>query len=395
MERRTATATPAVPALAAGSTSILVALTLAHMVNDSFTSLLTPLLPQIRTSFGVTIAQTAFLVAVSAFVGSVLQPVFGLLADHMDRRLLTAVGPALAGLGMTLMGVAPSFAVLALLVALGGVGSAIFHPASVAYVHQGARPEQRGLFNAIFSAGGTAGLAVGPLAATTLGLGRLPWLLPVGLAVGAICYAVTPSTRVASRTPRGWRDYSTVFRGPIRLLWAMSVLRSLSTVSYQALIGFALAARGFDRHIGPSLAVFGISAALGGIAGGQISDRIGRVRVLRSSVLVTIPLFIALVYSAPSMWWYYPLTALVGALVNANVPVSVVTAQEYAPDHVATASAMMMGFAWGTSGVLFMFVGSLADVTSPRFAMAASILMLLPAFWLTLRLPEPAVHRSA
>jgi len=101
------------------------------------------------------------------------------------------------------------------------------------------------------------------------------------------------------------------------------------------------------------------------------------------------------VFSTPAGWWYYPLTALVGALVNANVPVSVVTAQEYAPGHVATASAMMMGFAWGTSGVLFLLVGSLADVTSPRFAMVTSILMLLPALWLTLRLPEPERHRSA
>ncbi|MBC7788824.1 MAG: hypothetical protein H7Z74_02660 [Anaerolineae bacterium] len=76
--------------------------------------------------------------------------------------------------------------------------------------------------------------------------------------------------------------------------------------------------------------------------------------------------------------------------MNANLPVAVVAAQEYAPRHVATASALMMGFTWGTAGVLFLAAGKLADVTSPTTAMTASILALLPAFWMTLKLPEPA-----
>lgn len=377
------------PAAAASGTTILVVLSASHLINDSYTSLLTPLLPQLRDSYGTSIAQTAVLVAVSSFVGSMLQPLFGLLADHSDRRLLAALGPALAGLGMTLMGYAPTFGALAMLVALGGVGSALFHPSAVAYVHQGARAEKRGLYAALFSAGGTAGLAVGPLVATALSLRSLPFLLPAGLAIGLVSWFVTPSTRSAARSTSGWRDYAAVFRGPIRLLWGMSVLRSLSTVAYLGLVGFALAADGFGSHIGPTLAVFSLASAIGGVFGGEISDRLGRVRVLRSTVLLPIPLFCLLVYSTPGDWWYYALTAVVGALVNANVPVSVVAAQEYAPRHVATASAFMMGFAWGTSGVLFMLVGWMADLTSPRTAMVASILVLLPAFWITLRLPEP------
>ena len=175
----------------------------------------------------------------------------------------------------------------------------------------------------------------------------------------------------------------------MRLLWAASVLRSLCTISYISLVGFALTNRGFAGHIGPSLATYSLAAAGGGIVGGLASDRFGRLAVLRSSVLLSIPLFVGLVYSMPDQWWYYPLTAIVGAMVTANTPVAIVTAQEYAPNHVATASALMMGFAWGTSGVLFMLVGALADLTSPRTAMVAAILLLLPALWLTLKLPEP------
>ena len=374
---------------AAGSMVILLALTLAHFVTDAFTALLTPLLPVLRATFGVSIAQTAMLVAVSSFVGSMLQPAFGVLADRGDRRLLAAAGPLLCAAGMALLGFAPGFAVVVLLVALGGVGSGLFHPAAIAYVYQGARARRRGLFAALFSAGGTAGQALGPLAATGLGLARLHWLLPVGAATAVMSWALTPSTRAPLRANPRWREYAAVFHGPMRQLWAMSVLRSLCTISYLSLLGFTLTRHGFASHIGPSLAAYSLAAAGGGIIGGLASDRLGRIAVLRSSVLASIPLFVLLVYSTPAAWWYYPLTAVVGAMVNANTPVAIVTAQEYAPDHVATASALMMGFAWGTSGVLFTLVGLLADLTSPRGAMLAAIALLLPALWLTVKLPEP------
>jgi FSR family fosmidomycin resistance protein-like MFS transporter len=256
-------------------------------------------------------------------------------------------------------------------------------------VHAGSGAARRGLLASLFAAGGTAGQAIGPLVASGLGIARLHWSLPVAAGAAALTWATAPTTRAASRPRPRWADYAAVFHGPMRLLWAASVLRSLCTISYISLVGFALTNRGFAAHIGPSLATYSLAAAGGGIVGGLASDRFGRLAVLRSSILASVPLFVALVYSTPDQWWYYPLTAVVGAMVTANTPVAIVTAQEYAPNHVATASALMMGFAWGTSGVLFMLVGALADVTSPRTAMVAAILLLLPALWLTVKLPEP------
>jgi MFS transporter, FSR family, fosmidomycin resistance protein len=111
--------------------------------------------------------------------------------------------------------------------------------------------------------------------------------------------------------------------------------------------------------------------------------------VLRSAILGTIPLFALLVMSNPGQLWFYPLTFLVGALVNASIPVGVVTAQEYAPGHVAVASSIMMGFSWGFAGLLIVFVGVLADHTSPVTAALAALSLLLPSAWLAARLPEP------
>jgi FSR family fosmidomycin resistance protein-like MFS transporter len=377
---------------AAGGTTVVAVMTASHFINDNFTSLLTPLGPAIAERFQVTLADTGTLVAVLSLVGSVSQPLFGALGDRVDRRWLAAAGPVLAAIGMTLMGYAPTFFALALLIVLGGIGSAVFHPSGAAYVAANSNLERRGLFASIFSAGGTAGLALGPLTATALGLQGIVWLMPLGILMGVVSFALTPSSRATTRKAIGLKDYVETFSGPIRTLWGVSVLRSLSTVTYGTLLPFEFEGKEAPFTIAVTLAVFSLAAALGGIVGGQISDRVGRTKVLRSSVGVLIPLFVVLVFVTPSSIGLVPFWILafaVGATANATIPVAVVAAQEYAPGKTATTSALMMGFAWGTAGVLYKLVAELANATSETTAMLVTIALLVPAWWLTLKLPEP------
>ena len=376
----------------ASATTVVAVMTVSHFVNDNFTSLLTPLGPAIASKFGVTLAETGALVALLSLVGSVSQPIFGMLGDRVDRRWLAAAGPALAAIGMTLMGYAPTFFALGMLIVLGGIGSAVFHPSGAAFVAANSNLEKRGLYASIFSAGGTAGLALGPLTATALGLNGIIWLMPLGLLMGVVSFMLTPSSNPSARKAVGWRDYVETFSGPIRTLWGVSVLRSLSTVTYGTLIPFQFQGKETPYTIAITLAVFSLASALGGIVGGQISDRVGRTKVLRSSVGILIPLFALLIVVTPTSIGVIPFWLLafaVGAVANATVPVAVVAAQEYAPGKTATTSAIMMGFSWGTAGVLYIFFAQLANITTPIIAMLATVALLLPAWWLTLRLPEP------
>jgi MFS transporter, FSR family, fosmidomycin resistance protein len=376
---------------AASGATIVAVMTASHFINDNFTSLLTPLQPALAEKFSVTLGDTGTLVAILSFVGSVSQPFFGALGDRIDRKWLAAAGPVLAALGMTLMGFAPSFFAVALLIVLGGIGSAVFHPSGAAYVAQNSQIEKRGLYASIFSAGGTAGLALGPLTATALGLQGIVYLMPLGLAMGVVSFLITPSSRNASK-PIVLSDFLGLFNGPIRLLWAMGVLRSLSTVTYASLLPFVLKGKESDWVIASSLFMLSIASAIGGIVGGQLSDKLGRTTILRSSVLLLIPLFALLVFVAPSTIGLVPFLLLcfvVGGLANATIPVAVVAAQEFAPGKTATTSALMMGFSWGTAGVLYKLVAELAEATSPQTAMLATIALLIPAWYITLRLPEP------
>ena len=378
------------PQATRAAVSVALAVTLGHFINDAYGAMLTPLAPAIRSQYGVSIAAVTLLASVFSLTSSVLQPVLGVIGERFDRRLMASIGPALTGFGLTFMGYAPHFGVLLLLVALAGFGSGFFHPAGAAYTARSSPVHQRGLWASIFSAGGTAGMALGPVFAG-VGLHALPIFAPIGLLVAAISYIITPSDRPAAGARRvHLNEYLGIFRGAMLRLWGMAVLRSMASMGYNAMLPFIMIGRGYGlRETALTLAVFSVASAVGGIVGGRISDRVGRVPVLRSAIVATLPLFALLIYSSPAQWWFYPLTFIVGALVNASIPVGVVTAQEYAPGHVAVASSIMMGFSWGTAGLLIFLVGLLADATTPVTAALASLTLLVPSAFLAASLPEP------
>ena len=368
--------------------AIAVAVTAGHFINDAYAAMLSPLGPAIQQRFDTSIAAVTILAATLSLTSSVLQPVLGIIGERLDRRVMAAFGPAATGIGLTLLGHVPAFGLLVLLVAIAGLGSGLFHPAAAAFVARHSPPDKRGLWASLFSAGGTAGMALGPVFAG-VGLDRLPMFAPIGLAVAVVTFLVTPAEKPVTQRPSA-REYVAIFRGAMVTLWAMAVLRSLASSGYNAMLPFILAHKGYSYGATAlALGVYSVASAIGGIVGGRVSDKRGRTTVLRSSILATLPLFVLLVYSEPSQLWYYPLVFLVGAFINASIPVGVVTAQEYAPKHVAVASSIMMGFSWGFAGMLLYFVGVLADATTPTVAALASISLLLPSVWLAYLLPEP------
>ncbi len=374
--------------------AIAVAVTAGHFINDAYAAMLGPLGPALQHRYGVSIAAVTLLGSVFSLTSSVLQPVLGIIGQKLGRRATAAFGPTMTGLGLTLMSFVPWFGALVLLVAVSGFGSGFFHPAGAGYIARYSPQNKRGLWASLFGAGGTAGMALGPVFAN-VGLDHLHWFGLIGLLTGLITYVLTPDdTLTGGRKQTSAADYLSIFKGPMVTLWGMAVLRSMASIGYNTMLPFILLQRGYSQQqtgglVAVTLGIYAVAAAVGGIVGGRISDQIGRVPVLRSAILLTIPFFALLIYSDPHQWWFYPLTFLVGACVNASIPVGVVTAQEYAPKHTALASSIMMGFSWGVAGVLVVLVGKLADLINPSTAALCAVLLLLPSVFLAYKLPEP------
>ncbi len=167
----------------------------AHLFNDFFTGALAALLPTLQLRFGASEMTLALFVASLSFSSSVLQPLFGAAADRLGRRVVAAGGVITSSALLSLMPVVPSALLLVPLLLVGGLGSAAFHPAATALARK-ATQSKGGLAVGVFSAGGTAGMALGPLVIGLLvingWLDYSPLLMLPGVLLGVLIFALIP-----------------------------------------------------------------------------------------------------------------------------------------------------------------------------------------------------------
>ncbi|HWP42119.1 MAG TPA: MFS transporter, partial [Blastocatellia bacterium] len=162
-----------------------------HFVNDLYSSIIFPLLPLIKLKLGLTTAQVFWLAPIYAVSSSLMQPVYGMISDRYARRAFAVFGPAITATFVSLIGLAPSYAALMAVLVAGGIGIGSFHPqaAAIASIASG---DRRRAGMAIFSASGTLGYAVGPLAIALIvgayGLEKTYYVLGLGLLMSAVLY---------------------------------------------------------------------------------------------------------------------------------------------------------------------------------------------------------------
>lgn len=380
-----------------GLSTLLIAV---HATNDSFGSMLAALLPTFQLRFGLSEGMLALLVATLSFSSSVLQPLFGSLADRLGRRLVGALGIVTSSTLLSLMGVVPDAALLLAVLFLGGLGSAAFHPAGTSLARD-AGGRNKALTVSLFSAGGTIGLALGPsiilLMARTVGLEFSPLLMIPGVVLGVAMYFLIPPQPKSEATVRAKLFDLGLFRGPVGVLCVSGILRSISYVTFTNAVPLYLVAQGArpdSSVISNTLLAFSLAAGFGGIIAGALGRRVGPQVLITGTMLLALPLFYAIFWTPVGSVPYYLLVVLAGAAINAGLPLMVVAAQDRAPHAVGAASGMMMGLTWGSAGVLYIFSGWVQELVGLTAAMQLSYLSLLPgaalAFWvLRQRSPEP------
>jgi FSR family fosmidomycin resistance protein-like MFS transporter len=377
VSRRAPWLTAAVPAERAVRRPPIVLLFIAHAVVDASLNILPVVLPLLVDRFHLTYAQVGLAAALSNVSSSLLQPAFGWAADRWPSRWPLAAGVAWTGSLMCLLGVVPNYPGLLVVIFLTGVGTAAFHPIASMGVAQAAGT-QRGLGMSLFSVGGNLGFAVGPVAAAWLmvhfGLpGTLAIVFPC-LMMAAVLHASRGNLTVQS-APRARPTALPSEPIPWRRLSSLCALITLRSWGYSGLITFIpllLREQGASlASAGRALFVFLFCGALGGLAGGYLSDRVGRHRVIASSLMIFPFLMgISLGTSGPVAWFFL---ALAGTALLASFSVTVVYAQDLLPHRLGLASGLTLGLAFGAGGVGVGLSGLLADALGLR----ASVWLLL------------------
>ena len=101
---------------------------LGHLCADISGGALPAILPFLMTQKGISYTSAAGLTFALSSIGSIIQPLFGSMADKHSRPWLMAAGIFMSGCGISMLGFLDSYAAMFVAVAITGIGSAIFHP---------------------------------------------------------------------------------------------------------------------------------------------------------------------------------------------------------------------------------------------------------------------------
>ena len=295
------------------------------------------------------------------------------------------LAPGATAIAISLVGVAPSPAVVALLLALAGLSSAVFHPAAAALVTRSSGTEW-GRGTSIFMTGGESGRALGPLAIavvlSTVGLaGSWIALVPGVLASGALLVRVARRAELHLRRPVGSiREGLREAKRPFLLVSAASALLSFSTSGLLVFIPTYLTGAGAGLLLaGAAVTVFEIGGAVGAFTGGTMSDRIGRRPTLAIAAAGAVPLIVALALPAgPAI---LPFLAVAGVLLLSAGPVELVLMQELLPRNRSTAVGLSIFVTTVATALGSIAVGALGEAIGLQGALllaAGAAFLALP-----------------
>jgi FSR family fosmidomycin resistance protein-like MFS transporter len=380
------------PRTVLGGSALTFLLAGSHAANDAFANVLPVFLPTLQARFGLGEAVLAAFVALISFSSNVLQPVAGAVADRWGRRRSAAAGLIVGSVLMSLLPVVSSVTALFLLLAIGGLGSALFHPAATSMARAVAG-RRKGLAIGLFGSGGPAGSAIMPVVALWLlrsyGPWAIPWLSLIGVAFGIALWARVPRQERPERHARPKLLDLELLRGPVGILAGVGILRAVAYISFlNAMPLFLVNVRGLAPDAGAlgwTLAVYQIAAAAGLITAGALEPRLGRTPIVVGAMLLAFPLLLATLFLPPGGVAFYLAVAAAGLATNAPIPLLVVSAQDLAPHAVATASGMLMGFTWGVAGVAYVGFGALQQAVGLVPAMSLAFAFLLPSAALAAR----------
>jgi FSR family fosmidomycin resistance protein-like MFS transporter len=320
---------------------------------------------------GLSYAMAGMIILVSNITSSVIQPAFGYLTDRKSLLFFLPLGCFIAALGMSLVGWTASYHQILILVALAGLGVAIYHPEGwrVANFFTG---EKKATGMSIFAVGGNLGFAIGPLMATffvkSIGLkGSTLLLIPGTVMAGIFLFSrfwrVDTTTAIKKKASSGSAVQALKTAAyPMSLLLGMVMFRSWAHMGILTFIPFYYVShmKGDPMVAGNLLFAFLAAGTVGTFLGGPLADRFGYKKIILFSLGLSCPLFVLFLLS--SGLWSYVLLTLAGFILIFSFSVSMVMGQSFMPHNVGMASGLILGLSFGMGGLGAAVLGLFADL---------------------------------
>ncbi|WP_293309074.1 MFS transporter [Pedobacter sp. UBA5917] len=360
--------------------AILFTISFSHLLNDMLQSVVPAIYPLFKERFNFSFTQIGLITFTFQLTASLLQPFVGFYTDRKPRPFSLSIGMGFALMGLIMLSVASSFALILFAVSLMGIGSSIFHPESsrVAYLASGGK---KGLAQSIFQLGGNAGSAIGPLLAALIvipyGQFYIIWFSLAAILAILVLIQIGKwykgHLHLKMKNPVAVQ----VEKGPglskKRVIISLSILLVLIFSKYFYMASMTSYFTFFlinKFHVSvqqSQLYLFGFLAAVaaGTVIGGPLGDRFGRKYIIWISILGVAPFTLLLPYVG--LMWTVILAIIIGVIISSAFSAILVYATDLVPGKVGMIAGLFFGFAFGMGGVGSALLGWLADKTSIEY----------------------------
>jgi sugar phosphate permease len=388
-----------------------------HGLTHWYTATFYLLLPLIGKELGLSYTEIGLIMTIQHLAGAISNLPGGMIVDTVGQKgYLMAASLFWVGVPYAFMSITHDFWMLLVCVTLVGIGNNIWHPAAIptlAYRY----PQRKGLVLSFHGMGGNLGEAIAPVVVGAL-LAWFTWRTVVvvnvvpGLLMATLILTMLGALSASKATgsdalnaageKRSFaaylRDFTSLIRN--RALMLVSVSAAFRTMTQAGLLTFLPVYLAYELgysplYVGVCMTLIQVGGFIAAPIAGHLSDKMGRKRVVMSSMVLTGLMLIGMVLAGKSLVFVL-FVALVGFFLYGMRSVLQAWAVESTPRHLAgTGVGVQFGvtaLGGSVAPIVFGVIADATDVYMGFYFLAGTIIFanLLVFFMPDTAAPQPA-----
>ena len=351
-------------------TGSVLTISIAHLIHDVYSSFLAPLLPLLIDKLSISYSMAGFLTVVQR-LPAFLNPLIGIIADKIAIRYVLIISPAITAISMSLLGVAPSYTLIAVLLLVAGLGSAMFHvpgPVMIKFI----AGNRIGKGMSFFMLGGELARSIAPVfilgAVSIWGLEGSYKVMPIGVLASVILFFkfrnIKISEELKHRAEEKTTSIKSTFRKHLSLFIKIAgiyIFISLLKSVFTAFLPTFLTGEGNSLWEGGiALALLQLTGAIGAFMSGTISDKLGR----RNTLLITsiVAPILTILFLLTKGLLLFIVLILLGFFLISSTPVILAITNELKSEHPGFINGIQMTINFVTGALSVFIVGFMGDL---------------------------------
>jgi len=345
-------------------------LTAGHFTTDVYSGLLNPIMPFVCAKLSISLAIATVIIGTAHIFSSLLQPIFGFLADNTLKRSFIFWGLILSSIFIPLVTVSPSLLLLTLFMILGSLGNSFYHPQALGFIvkfSDNSASKSMGIFMSLGSFGFSLGPVIAAVVIQNYGTEKLIYTMILGLLLAASMFFCVPKMSDTAEAPHIGKLY-TVLKAIMKnrifdYLLIISMMKVIISSSSMVLLPFLWKDSGHSPlYIGLGLFLFIVAGSLGTLISRKLECIFGTKRLLYFSMIMTFPLMFGFSY-------FYHINHLIalalyittGFISSFAQPITMVMAQKLFPEYKSIIAGFINGVCWGVIAILLSFTGAVCE----------------------------------